>query len=84
MKTTPTPSCVPSTSLSMTHNEALLIGAAAGVMRLYAHFLPQRDGYLPKTGTVIPRSRKIGRNEPCPCRSGQKYKKCCGSEATFH
>jgi yecA family protein len=24
------------------------------------------------------RSRKIGRNEPCPCGSGVKYKKCCG------
>ena len=23
-------------------------------------------------------SLKIGRNEPCPCRSGKKYKKCCG------
>jgi Protein of unknown function (DUF1186)/SEC-C motif len=23
------------------------------------------------------RSRKIGRNEPCPCGSGKKYKKCC-------
>lgn len=22
---------------------------------------------------------KIGRNEPCPCRSGKKYKKCCGA-----
>jgi hypothetical protein len=22
--------------------------------------------------------RKIGRNEPCPCRSGKKYKRCCG------
>ncbi|MBU3912866.1 MAG: SEC-C domain-containing protein [Nanoarchaeota archaeon] len=21
--------------------------------------------------------RKIGRNEPCPCGSGKKYKKCC-------
>lgn len=21
---------------------------------------------------------KIGRNEPCPCGSGEKYKKCCG------
>ena len=25
------------------------------------------------------RSRKIGRNEPCPCGSGKKYKKCCGA-----
>ena len=24
------------------------------------------------------RSSKIGRNEPCPCGSGKKYKKCCG------
>ena len=23
-------------------------------------------------------SRKTGRNEPCPCGSGKKYKKCCG------
>jgi len=23
-------------------------------------------------------SRKIGRNEPCVCGSGKKYKKCCG------
>lgn len=24
------------------------------------------------------KSTKIGRNEPCPCQSGKKYKKCCG------
>jgi hypothetical protein len=24
------------------------------------------------------RSKKIGRNDPCPCGSGKKYKKCCG------
>lgn len=26
-------------------------------------------------------ARKIGRNEPCPCGSGKKYKRCCGSSA---
>ncbi|NLJ94524.1 MAG: SEC-C domain-containing protein [Clostridiaceae bacterium] len=26
----------------------------------------------------IARSEKIGRNDPCPCGSGKKYKKCCG------
>jgi hypothetical protein len=26
----------------------------------------------------IKKGRKIGRNEPCPCGSGKKYKKCCG------
>jgi preprotein translocase subunit SecA len=24
---------------------------------------------------------KIGRNDPCPCGSGKKYKKCCGRDA---
>ena len=24
------------------------------------------------------KSTKVGRNEPCPCESGKKYKKCCG------
>jgi len=24
------------------------------------------------------KSDKIGRNDPCPCGSGMKYKKCCG------
>ncbi|MSR90963.1 hypothetical protein FYJ33_05975 [Clostridiaceae bacterium WCA-383-APC-5B] len=26
----------------------------------------------------IVKERKIGRNDPCPCGSGKKYKKCCG------
>ena len=26
----------------------------------------------------IVRVEKVGRNEPCPCGSGKKYKKCCG------
>jgi preprotein translocase subunit SecA len=25
---------------------------------------------------------KIGRNAPCPCGSGKKYKKCCGAKST--
>ena len=30
------------------------------------------------TTTVKREGRKIGRNEPCPCGSGKKYKNCCG------
>ncbi len=26
--------------------------------------------------------RKVGRNDPCPCGSGKKYKKCCGANST--
>ncbi len=31
-----------------------------------------------RTQTVRASSEKIGRNQPCPCGSGKKYKKCCG------
>lgn len=27
----------------------------------------------------VPASQKIGRNDPCPCGSGKKFKKCCGA-----
>ncbi len=27
------------------------------------------------------RARKAGRNDPCPCGSGRKYKQCCGKSA---
>ncbi len=30
-----------------------------------------------KSGTIV-KGKKIGRNDPCPCGSGKKYKKCCG------
>lgn len=30
-----------------------------------------------KSGTII-KDKKIGRNDPCPCGSGRKYKHCCG------
>ena len=30
-----------------------------------------------KSGTVV-KAHKIGRNDPCPCGSGKKYKYCCG------
>ena len=29
----------------------------------------------------VVKKKKIGRNEPCPCGSGKKYKKCCGRNA---
>jgi uncharacterized protein YecA (UPF0149 family) len=33
-----------------------------------------------KKSHIVRRSEaKIGRNEPCPCGSGLKYKKCCGA-----
>ena len=37
------------------------------------------EGYeIDKYGTVRRKAPKIGPNDPCPCGSGKKYKKCCG------
>ena len=33
-----------------------------------------------KSGTIV-KGKKIGRNDPCPCGSGKKYKQCCGKKA---
>ena len=30
------------------------------------------------SGTIHNENRKVGRNDPCPCGSGKKYKQCCG------
>ena len=34
-----------------------------------------------KSGTIRREGKKIGRNDPCPCGSGKKYKQCCGKNA---
>jgi len=41
---------------------------------------PMAKAAIPRSGTRQPikASRKVGRNEPCPCGSGKKYKHCCG------
>ena len=37
------------------------------------------DGQAPKPQTVKRPGPKVGRNAPCTCGSGKKYKKCCGA-----
>jgi len=32
-----------------------------------------------KTSRTVVKPPKVGRNDPCPCGSGKKYKKCCGA-----
>ncbi len=31
----------------------------------------------PEPLTTVTRGQRVGRNDPCPCGSGKKYKKCC-------
>ena len=32
-----------------------------------------------RNSRTVVKGKKIGRNDPCPCGSGKKYKKCCGA-----
>ena len=48
------------------------------------HFKRQDGRWYYVDGTMGTRPRtveKVGRNDPCPCGSGKKYKKCCGAAA---
>ncbi len=38
----------------------------------------ETQGGAARAKTVKRATKKVGRNEPCPCGSGKKYKKCCG------
>jgi SEC-C motif domain protein len=40
-----------------------------------------KEGHTPEKLTVRRTAPKIGRNDPCPCGSGKKYKKCCEKAA---
>ena len=64
--------------------EDLIVNAAASVMRMHAYYRSQQSAYMAQTKTYVRPHRKIGRNEPCPCGSGRKYKRCCGSGPTLH
>lgn len=44
---------------------------------LYKSFLKKKG--IETTSAENSGSQKIGRNDPCPCGSGKKYKKCCGA-----
>ncbi|CAG7839060.1 hypothetical protein Z959_11135 [Clostridium novyi B str. ATCC 27606] len=58
----------------------------------YLYELPQWEGIFSeekrkeirndwRASKTIVREDKVGRNDPCPCGSGKKYKKCCGKNA---
>ena len=36
------------------------------------------DPLPPPIETIRGEGKDVGRNDPCPCGSGKKYKKCCG------
>jgi uncharacterized protein len=81
------------TSFTPEEREELVTRMIAGSKRLYDYFHGRR-----RQSVASPRAPwaasaatepfaqpvgKVGRNDPCPCGSGKKFKKCCGA-ATLH
>jgi len=49
-----------------------------GVLHEKSHFIQENGTWKYKDGELF--NTKIERNEPCPCGSGKKYKKCCAAK----
>lgn len=51
-----------------------------------ATFVKEKDGWKFEDGElvgetpIVREEPKVGRNDPCPCGSGKKFKKCCGRD----
>src|SRR5208283_5062898 len=71
--------------MSAERREELIVGVAAAVTILYRYFAPHRRREVTDYDQTTQRrtASKIGRNDPCPCGSGKKYKRCCG-QASVH
>jgi uncharacterized protein len=72
----------PSEPLAAETAGQLVVWMAAGAGRAYRYFALRRRAAARAAQddkTVRRTEAKIGRNEPCPCGSGRKYKHCCGA-----
>ena len=80
------------TTVSLKFDKTKLYKNMVGAKAEWLYSLPQWDAiftkdeqkalYLEeKKSDTIVKGAKIGRNDPCPCGSGKKYKKCCGKNA---
>lgn len=47
------------------------------VREIHAYWLARREDHAPSSEPVRRAQPRVGRNDPCPCGSGKKYKKCC-------
>jgi len=78
-------------NLSLDEHKALADGLVGTVQKVHALWLEQRhkqiaEGTLPNVVRREPvrNPNKVGRNEPCPCGSGKKFKQCHGSLDRLH
>ena len=80
------------TAVSLDYDKEKLYYNMVGCKADWLYELPAWDNLLSEeerkalykkqklSGTVV-KAKKIGRNDPCPCGSGKKYKKFCGKNA---
>lgn len=77
------------TQVTLDYDKALLYRNMVAAKADWLYNLKEWDAHLTeeerkelyraqKKSTTIIKGKKIGRNEPCPCGSGKKYKQCCG------
>ncbi|PYU95512.1 MAG: YecA family protein [Acidobacteria bacterium] len=65
--------------------EKIIDYMAAGLLGAYRYFRRHGQSYASARAPEPRRANnpKLGRNDPCPCGSGKKYKRCCG-DTTIH
>lgn len=77
------------TEVSLDYDTELLYKNMVGARADWLYELPEWDALIDaerrkelykeqKLSTTVIKGKKIGRNDPCPCGSGKKYKQCCG------
>lgn len=62
---------------------AITLQIPDSVLNMHVYWLPFRQALHEREVGNASRSR-VGRNEPCPCGSGKKFKKCCGANDLLH
>ncbi len=65
-------------TLKVENGDGEIIEAEKTEAVILQHEIDHMMGRLCDTRSVSKEEAKIGRNEPCPCGSGKKFKKCCG------
>jgi uncharacterized protein len=73
-------------TITPARREALSKQIPASAVWIYLFWQPYRRAVAEHTiATSYQRENsKIGRNDPCPCGSGKKFKKCCGTSTVLH
>ena len=77
------------TEVNLGYDKELLYKNMVEAKAEWLYTLPQWDALIPedrrkelykeqKSSHTVVKAAKVGRNDPCPCGSGKKYKFCCG------